>query len=50
LTDIDKCIGFVKFVGIFGEPLPQGHAERTSRELIIGGGIEGLVALALVAT
>ena len=29
------------FGGIFGEPLPQGHAARTPRVLIIGGGNEG---------
>lgn len=29
------------FGGIFGEPLPHGHAARTPRGIIVGGGNEG---------
>jgi len=29
------------FGGSFGEPLPQGHAARTPRGIIVGGGNEG---------
>ncbi len=29
------------FGEIFGEPLPHGHAARTPRGIIIGGGNEG---------
>jgi len=29
------------FGGIFGEPLPKGHAVRTPMGIIVGGGNEG---------
>jgi len=35
------CANF--FGGIFGKSLPQGHAERTPKSIIIGGGNEGWI-------